>query len=271
VSAATAVVRNPSDDYRAFNPRVGAIRGVGEETELYTSLSRLFEAPTNYELQDDVRGSDATLAPMRGTVGEVGIRGDSTTQAARWHWDVAAYYAQIHDEILSIDDPRAPGTSLTTNIDRTRHAGVEGIVGASFVLGDDGHRLEPLLSATINDFAFRSDPVYGDRRLPAAPRYFARGEMLYRHPGGFHAGPTFDLVGARHADFANSYRVGAYGLIGARTGFDGEHWQVFGEVRNLLDRETIATLSVVDRAGPDARVLNPGAPRSLYVGARLTR
>ena len=28
-----------------------------------------------------------------------------------WHWDVAAYYARIRDEILSVDDPAAPGTA----------------------------------------------------------------------------------------------------------------------------------------------------------------
>ena len=54
--------------------------------------------------------------------------------ATRWRWDVAAYYAQVRDEILSVDDPAAPGNSLTTNIDRTTHAGLEALLGASFAV-----------------------------------------------------------------------------------------------------------------------------------------
>lgn len=269
VNATSGAVRNPSNDYSGFNPRIGAIRALGEATEAFASVSRLFEAPTDYELQDDVRGNDATLDAMRGTVGEIGLRGSATTGRTRWHWDVAAYYARIRHEILSVDDPAAPGNSLSTNIDRTTHAGVEALLGASFEVGGDGHRLEPLLSATFNDFSFDSDPVYGDRRLPAAPRYFARGELLYRHPSGFYAGPTLDRVGRRYADFANTYAVGSYPLYGLRAGRDGTTWDVFGEIRNLQDREYVATVTVLDRAGPGARVLNPGAPRSVYVGARF--
>ena len=43
----------------------------------------------------------------------------------------------------------------------------------------------------------------------------------------------------------------------------------FAELRNLLDEEYVATLSVLNEAAPDARVLYPGAPRSAYAGVRL--
>jgi iron complex outermembrane receptor protein len=69
-------------------------------------------------------------------------------------------------------------------------------------------------------------------------------------------------------DFANSYRVGSYGLLGARTSFSADRWEVYAEARNLLGREYIATVAVRDRANPASQVLFPGAPRSVYVGAR---
>ena len=122
---------------------------------------------------------------------------------------------------------------------------------------------------TYNAFSFDSDPVYGDNRLPAAPRWFARGELMYRHAAGFRVGPTFDLIGPRYADFANTYRVGSYGLLGARTGFTSDHWEVFAEARNLLDQQYVATVVVKDRASPAMELLHPGAPRSVYVGARF--
>jgi iron complex outermembrane receptor protein len=169
-----------------------------------------------------------------------------------------------------VDDPAAPGNSLTTNIDRTIHAGIEALVGASFALaGGDRHRIEPLLSLTLNEFSFDSDPVYGDNDLPAAPDYAARGEVLYRNTGGFYAGPTFDLIGRRYADFANTYRVGSYELLGLRGGYQARNWEVFGEVRNLLDEDYIATVGVLNVASADARVLYPGTPLSAYLGLRM--
>jgi iron complex outermembrane receptor protein len=269
IDVATGSVRNPKDDYSAVNPRVGVIYALNNASEVFASVSRLFEAPTTFELEDDVRANNATLDAMRGTVYEIGVRGDQAIgNGGRWHWDIAAYYAQIQDEILSIDDPLAPGNSLSTNIDDTIHAGIEALMSASFAISN-GHRIEPLVSLTWNDFSFDSDPVYGGNDLPSAPEYVARGEVLYRTVNGFYAGPTFDLVGERFADFSNTYKVDGYELLGLRAGFSNKRWDLFGEIRNLTDEDYIATVSVLDTADADARVLYPGAPLSAYVGARL--
>jgi iron complex outermembrane receptor protein len=258
------------------NPRLGVIYALGETNEAFASVSRLFEAPTMSELEDDVRGNDQTLNAMKGSVVEVGLRG-ATTRASgtHWHWDVAVYYAEIEDEILSVEEfepvtGEPTGESLSTNIDRTIHAGLEALIGASFALHGDAHRLEPLLSLTLNDFSFDTDPFYGDNDLPAAPKYAARGELLYRNLSGFYVGPTFDFIGKRYVDFANTAEVDAYQLVGLRGGFSGSTWELFGELRNLTDEKYISTFSVINRAkGADAVYL-PGAPRSAYVGARLS-
>lgn len=260
-------LRNPRRDYDAFNPRLGVIRGLGGGSEWYASVSRIFEAPTNSQLVDDVAANDTALDPMHGTVVETGLRGGTRRGETRLTWDVSAYYTALRDEILSVDDPAASGTALSTNIDRTTHAGIEALVGASFALAG-GHRIEPLLSVTLNAFSFDSDPAYGDNRLPAAPRYFARGEVLYRHASGFYIGPTFDFVGRRYVDFANSYDVGGYALLGARAGYELERWELFAEARNLRDEEYFAAITVLDRADLGSRTLYSGAPRSLYFGAR---
>jgi iron complex outermembrane receptor protein len=267
---ASGAVVNPKDDYSSFNPRVGVIRSLGPASELFASASRLYEAPTAFELEDDARGDGSTLDAMHGDVIEMGLRGATVGEAdaARWHWDVSAYYARLHDEIFSIDDPEAPGTSLSANVDRTVHAGIEALVGAGFSFGNGAHRIEPLISASYNAFSFDGDAVYGDNDLPAAPAYAMRGEVMYRHDGGFFAGPTFDFVGSRHADFSNSYRVGSYSLLGLRAGIERQRWSVFGEVRNLLDKEYVGVLTVKDRAGADDALLQAGAPRSVNFGIR---
>lgn len=266
---ASGVLRNPKADYSSFNPRIGVIRALTPASEAFASVSRLYEAPTTFELQDDVRGGDATLDAMHGTVAEIGVRGNTTgaADAIRWQWDTSLYYARIHDEILSIDNPTAPGTSLSTNVDSTVHAGIEALLGASIPLGG-GHRIEPLVSATYNAFSFDDDAVYANNRLPAAPRHAIRGEVMYRNDKGFFAGPTFDVVGARYADFSNTYRVGSYQLLGLRVGFERERWEVFGEVRNLLDEEYVGVFSVLDRASAGSAILQAGEPRSVYAGLR---
>jgi len=254
-------------DYNAFNPRIGLIFDIQEGVQWYANISRVYEAPTTFELRDDVTGTGTALDAMHGAVVETGIRGVAKTGHTKWNWDVTAYYAALRNEILSVDDPSAPGNSLSSNINKTTHAGIESLVGASFDVGG-GHRIEPLVSATLNAFSFDSDSTYGNNRLPAAPRWFARGELMYANTSGFRVGPTFDLVGSRYVDFANTYKIGSFGLFGARAEYTTGHWNVYAEARNLADKDNIAAVTVRDRAGPNDQVLQPGAPRSFYVGAR---
>ena len=263
-SAATGDGRHPSARYERFTPRAGFLLDFADVT-FYGNASGLFEPPTNYELEDNVAGGDATLAPMKGKVVELGTR--RTASVGRpWNWDVAIYYAEVEDEILSVEDPNAPGTSLSTNVDRTIHAGVEAMVGAVLPVGRAGGTLEPTISITINEFRFDDDPHYGRNALPAAPDYFARGELIYRSAHGWHVGPMLDVVGDRFADFANTYRIGSHVLVGLRAGWGNERWRAFAELRNLADRDYVVTHSVRNVASPGDRILNPGEPRSVFVG-----
>ncbi len=268
VTVSSGALRNPEDDYHSINPRVGVIHQLTPEVQLFANLSRLYEAPTLYELEDDVRGNESTLDAMKGTVVEVGTRGTHDVGSHRWHWDVAVYYARLRDEILS--RAPVPGVSLSTNVDDTVHAGVEALLGASLALDDAAiHRIEPLVNLTFNHFRFKGDPVYGDNRLPAAPTHAVRGELLYRHASGFFAGPTVDVVGRREADFSNTYTVDGYTLWGLRAGFTTKQWELYADVRNLTDKNYVSLFSVQDTAAADAAILTPGEPRSVYVGARL--
>ena len=91
---------------------------------------------------------------------------------------------------------------------------------------------------------------------------------MVRTAHGFFAGPTFEVVGSRYADFDNTYRVGGYALGGLRAGFQHGRWEWFAEIENLFDRRYPVTVEALNRAGADDAVLNPGAPRSIYAGVR---
>jgi iron complex outermembrane receptor protein len=271
IAVSSGTLYNPKGDYNSINPRAGVVYQLTPDVELFANISKLYEAPTTYELEDDACACDDTLDAMHGTVFEVGTRGrQALSTLSQWHWDIAVYYAQLKDVILSKDDPIAPGTSLSANVDRTIHLGIEAMAGASFALDVNGtHRIEPLLNLTVNDFSFDDDSVYGNNDLPAAPGYVVRGEIIYRHAKGFFAGPTLDIVDERYADFSNTYKVGSYELLGLRAGFTRDKWEVFGEIRNLTDRDYISLFSVRDMAAPGDAILTPGEPRSAYMGIKL--
>lgn len=271
VSAAREVKSTGVDaDFDSVNPRVGVIYQLNANTEIFSNLSRLYEAPTTYELEDDINPDSEALNAMRGEVFEIGTRGKSESDSTQWNWAFSAYYAQLQDEILSIDDPAAPGTSLSANVDDTIHAGIEAVVGASFALdAKDTHRLEPRVSVTINEFSFDNDATYGNNQLPAAPGYAIKGEILYRNTNGFFAGPTFEIIDKRYADFSNTYTIDSYALLGFRAGFNHSDWEVYADLRNLTDKEYVGVHSVVNKYSTNSAIFQAGEPRSVYVGARF--
>ena len=73
-NATTGALSNPNDRYSSVNPRAGVIASLNDAGELYGNVSRLFEAPTTFEMQDDVRGGNADArsheqAPWRKSAG----------------------------------------------------------------------------------------------------------------------------------------------------------------------------------------------------------
>lgn len=256
-------------DYSSVNPRLGLIYHVRPEFELFANVSRIYEPPTFFELDDPTTAAvEDALEAMEGVSVEAGTRGEHDIGGgSSWHWDVSVYYSWLDNEILTVENPSAPGTFATSNADDTIHAGIEALVSAHVALGAGGvHAIEPTLSLAINEFRFDGDPTWGDNPLPAAPDYVLRGEIMYRNANGFYAGPTFDFVGERFADYANSYTVDSHILLGFRTGWSNDRLSVYVEAENLLDEEYVSTLSVrTDAAATDA-ILRPGAPFAVFAG-----
>lgn len=272
VSLGDDSVRDQRGSYTSINPRVGLIRALGPDSEIFANASRVYEPPNNFELDNDVHKDDSIQRATQGTSFEVGTRGATARSgdSTRWHWSLDVYYARIRNEILSVDDPTQPGNMLSTNYRRTTHAGVEALVGASFPIGGGGNRIEPLVSIAYNDFRFDNDPTFGNNRLPVAPRTVLHGEVMFRNgANGFYAGPTFDVSGPRYADMANTYRVGGYALVGLRAGVQRKQWELYVEARNLTDKHYVNVVSALTQADADARVLNAGGPRSIFAGFTL--
>lgn len=263
-SYSSGAVTQAEDDYNSINPRLGMIYQLNQNTSVYTNVSRLYEPPTTYQLEDGVD----TLDAMEGEVLEVGSRGHMQMgNHSQWGWDISAYYAQLDNEILSVEDPAAPGNFITSNAEDTIHTGIEALLSADIALSENlHHRVTPLLSLSWNRFRFDADDSLGDNTLPGAPKFTMKGEVLYRHTNGFYFGPTVDYVSERYADFVNSYEVNSYTLFGLKSGWSNQNFKVFAEVRNLFERDYIASHSVRAVAAETDAILSPGAPLSAYVG-----
>jgi len=263
---------HPNDNYQGINPSLGLAYRFDKNATAYGNVTRLYEPPTNYNLSDNTitNAGDASLKAMEGTSIEVGTRGTHDFNAINtMNWDVSLYYSWLNNEILSVSPSQ--GLSLAKNIPNTIHAGIESLIAGQFALDDKGtHSIAPMFNFTYNHFNFDNDPVNGNNRLPAAPSYFLKGELLYRHSAGYFVGPTVDVVGRRYGDFANSYKISGYALLGARAGWSNDHYKVFFEARNLLDKNYVSSNSVQERAGAASQILNSGAPVSFFGGVEVT-
>jgi iron complex outermembrane receptor protein len=255
------------ETYSSVNPRVGLIYDLTPNTQLYSNISRAYEPPTLFQTVEYTQiGTPAAtgraVKPTNGVVYEVGTRGQSSSGANLMYWDTAVYYAELNDEILSTS---YWGSTKSFNSGKTVHAGLEALVGGSISLGG-GHQIAPLVSATFNRFNFENHATYGNNRLPAAPTYAIRGELLYKHANGIFAGPTFDVIGSRYADYASTYKVDSYSLWGLRAGYSEKAWDVYGELRNASDKSYVSYTGVNGTQASNASILYPGAGRTLYVG-----
>jgi iron complex outermembrane receptor protein len=248
--------------YEQVSPRAGLLYELRPGVQVFGNLSRSFEPPSFGELAggpgiSQVRKQSAWTA-------ELGTRGT----LAETRWDAAVYRASVRDELLALND--SSGAPLgTVNAPETLHQGVE-----------SGLEWKPLKSwglraaYLLNDFRFRSHPVYGDNRLPGLPRQFLRLEALYAMPGGVYAGPNLEWSPQRYAvDMANTLFADSYAVWGLRVGqrgAKGVSW--FIDARNLGDKRYAATTGVIADArspgagGQNAAQFNPGLGRSLFLG-----
>lgn len=263
---------NPSNDYAGINPSLGLMYNLTKSSSLYGNVSRLYAPPTNYNISDNITAGSGTtsLKAMEGTSVEIGTRGNQKLGSLNnVMWDLSLYYSWLNNEILSVTPPS--GSAIASNFNNTIHAGVEGLIGGSFALdGKATHTIKPMLNFTINDFSFDNDRTYANNALPAAPKYFLKGEALYHHASGYFIGPTFDVVGKRWGDYANTYKIDSYGLLGMRTGWSNNHYKVFLEGRNLLDTKYVANTNIMNTATATDAMLNAGVPLSFYGGIEIT-
>lgn len=96
--------------------------------------------------------------------------------------------------------------------------------------------------------------------------------MLYKHPGGFYAGPNVEWMPKSYfADNANQVKVDSYALLNLRVGYDAPDSKTsfYLEGRNLLDKRYIANVAVAGTADVSSAIFNPGTGIAIYGGVQF--
>ncbi len=259
--------------YDNVSPKIG-VRwdDAAKNTQVYANVSGSYEPPSFSETATGTGASSAAREAQTATTFELGTRG--TRGPVRW--DGAVYYAKVRDELLTVIDPVSL-LSLTTNADRTTHAGVE-LAAEADLLGanwDDkpANRLVARSSWTYGRFKFDGYRTaafdYSGKTLAGLPPHLIRGELVWENAAGWYAGPTFEWVPVKaYIDHRNTFAADPYAIFAFKFGRrleSGLSW--FVEARNLADKKYAATTGVIDNAaGVDQRQFLPGDGRSVYAG-----
>lgn len=254
--------------WNLFSPRAGLLWNVDPGWQVYANISRNAEVPT-YDAAtfSTFAGPLPLVRAQTGTTYEIGTRGSRPD----FNWDVSLYRANLRNELQCL---RTSPFSLCSvvNADRTVHQGIEASAGVavlkSLATADD--RVWLNATYTLNDFRFDGDARWGDNEMPGVARHIVRAELLYRHPGGFYAGPSVEWVPTGfYADNANSLKVPGYALLNFRVGYDaGSGLSSYIEARNIFDKRYISAAVIADVATPTAEIFSPGTGRAVYAGLR---
>jgi iron complex outermembrane receptor protein len=244
--------------YNGFSPKIGARYELSPNMQLFTNLSRSFEAPSFGEMSTTLTTVTANLKPQTATTFEVGSRG----QAKNLQWDATYYYANVDDELLTY----SLGNNLTStvNANKTRHQGVE--LGATWVIVPGVELREVYM---WNDFRFQNDAAYGDNRLAGIPQHLSRTELTWRGNNGVYVSGNVEWSPQRYAiDMANTFYADSYTVWGLKAGRQvAKDLSFFVEGRNLSNKTYAATTGVITSAsGRDQAQFNPADGRAVYAG-----
>ncbi len=208
-------------------------------------------------------GTDQELDAERSTNFEIGVRG----ALSRLGYEATAFYMDFENQIVPQSESGGVGATVT-NAGKTLHQGLEGAL--DYALGGGwsvGANATWVLTAKYNSTKIVGGIDRNGNRLPYAPELTANLSLNYK-VGGFKTSLSAYHVSSQFVDPENTKAESADGRRGeipAYTTMDlsahyavNKQLNVFGTVRNLLDRKYIASRN------PDG--IFPGAERNFEVG-----
>ncbi len=266
---------NPDDSggrlMAALSGSLGVTHTLADAATLYGNVGTSFETPTTTELTnrpDTAGGFNPTLQPQHAVNYELGVRGEV---AGRLSYSVAAFRAEVKDELIAYQIPTSLGRVFYQNAARSRHQGIE--LGASAVLAPG---LDLAVSWTYADYRYteyvlQTQDLAG-RPLSGVPQHWlhflwqlrpgvARGgwaEVEQTHSSGMSAADALDI------------RTRPWWVTNLRLGWDGAvagaRFSPFVGFNNVFNRHYVSSVRINASFG---RYYEPAPGRNMYVGFSL--
>jgi outer membrane receptor protein involved in Fe transport len=271
----TGAHRRPASttrNYAHLSPKLGATLAISPATSLFASYRNGFRAPQQGQLfQQNSAANTVDLAPVKVDAYELGVRGQA---GARVAYQLSLYDMTVRDDIITY--ATGPTTRIATNAGRTRHRGVELGTGAALT---SALRLDASWSLSRQRYvewtpqaAAGGKPAvsYAGNLIDAAPTDLGSVLLSYEAPllRGGRVALEWSHTGGYATDPANTHRYPGYELLHLHLNANlTPRTEVFGRVSNLANRP-YAELVTYDPFLRDQ--LTPGAPRSVYLGAKTS-
>lgn len=257
-----------------FSPRIGATYEVGQDKNLYASVSHGFSTPTVAETLTPEGLINTDLRLESGMNYEIGFKGNWLKNAL--YTELTLYSIQIND--LLVAQRVAEDRYVGINAGKTSHNGAELLLSYStFPL--QGLMIKPFLSASYNLFEFREFTDRGmdfsGNRLPGVPQSTVNTGLDIQHEN-FAVYTNFLAVGEVPLNDANTGFADPYQLLNIKATYDWELLQgldlrLTAGVNNLLNQNYAASIlpNAVGFGGAAPRAYYPGNPRNYFAGLGL--
>ncbi len=276
-----------NQQYRAINPRVGAIYNAGsnKDFQIFGNVSASYEPPTFDELVGTKVTENINTSPKEffaikldkqsATTAEIGTR----YEGALFGWNISLYRSWIKDELLEIKD-FVLGVKETKNYPNTIHQGIEfGAMAIPFQgLLKTNDKISVKAMYTYSDFYFSSGDYKG-KKLAGVPAHYLTASIEYNNPGKLffslnaESQPTKSPI-----DHSNTVYQPAFTIFGMRAGVEGwRNFSFYVECKNMLNKYYASSYVISDQIllpaipFPEFTVDNvaffmPGQTRALYAG-----
>ena len=297
---------NGRNRFTHFNPAAGATYKLTASVTAFAGLSSNNRAPTASEIEcsDPLRpcllpsslaGDPPNLKQVVARTGEAGLRG----HAGALSWNASLFRTDVHDDIYGIATTVSSG--FFQNIGATRRQGIEtGLdiqterwsASAQYSDIDATFRAPLTLYSPANPFQDANGDIHvrPGNRLPGIPKHRIKVGADHAIMEGLSAGASIQWLSSQyyHGDESNQNRpLPGYAVVGLRSTYRiGAHAALFINIQNLggahyssyglygdptgVGAPGIPAAAASNDSGVDNRFQNPGAPRSVFAGLRLT-
>lgn len=259
---------NATKHFTHVTPKASVSYRLAEHT-LYAALGGGVESPAFNEI-DPPPPYDATtslnpfLEPMISTTFELGMRGTRTSRWGPYHYDVAAYYIDVKNDIIPYN-----GGAYFYTAGKTRRTGLE--LGLSWQ-ATSALSVAGSVTGSNNEYVEYSNNLgtFDGNEVAGLPSFVFGGSVKYRFMQSFTAEVGLNGNSDYFADDANTAPAEQYGIVNASLGYDrplgSTNLRVFVRGNNLLDKDHVASVFI---NGVNGEFYEPGLPMNVNFGVSI--